>query len=150
MDVLSVIAEIIKDLLIFVVVMFALLIALIVIVSKMPDNNPLKRVLTALSYRIGCTPTCWRSRSPTSSPASPGRFFTKGAPSSASRPMKRTDPLNPRAVLGPVKAWPGNAGARGKASATANLDGPCARRISAPAGRDEGTAARHEQRNWAK
>ena len=63
---------------------------------------------------------------------------------------KRTDPLNPRAVLGPVKAWPGNAGARGKASATANLDGPCARRISAPAGRDEGTAARHEQRNWAK
>ena len=55
MDVLSVIAEIIKDLLIFVVVMFALLIALIVIVSKMPDDNPLKRVLTALSYRIGAT-----------------------------------------------------------------------------------------------
>src|SRR5258707_6356741 len=53
------------------------------------------------------------------------------------------------AVLGPVKAWPGNAGARGKASATANLDGPCARRTSAPAGRDEGTAARHEQRNSA-
>jgi hypothetical protein len=43
----------------------------------------------------------------------------------------------------------GNAGARGKASATANLDGPCARRTSAPAGRDEGTAARHEQRNSA-
>ena len=43
----------------------------------------------------------------------------------ASRPMKqRTDPLNPRAVLGPVKAWPGNAGARGKANATANLDRP--------------------------
>jgi hypothetical protein len=70
----------------------------------------------------------------------------------------RLDPLNPRAVLGPVKAWPGlhryaqpgNAGARGKASATANLDGPCARRISAPAGRDEGTAARHEQRNNTK
>ena len=59
-------------------------------------------------------------------------------------------PANLRAVLGPVKAWPGNAGARGKPSATANLDGPCARRISAPAGRDEGTAARHEQRNWAK
>ena len=55
MDVLTVIAEIIKDLLIFVVVMFALLIALIVIVSKMPDDNPLKRVLTALSYRIGAT-----------------------------------------------------------------------------------------------
>jgi transposase len=56
------------------------------------------------------TTTCWRLRSPTSSLASPGRFFTRGAPSSASRPMKqRTDPLNPRAVLGPVKAWPGNA-----------------------------------------
>src|SRR5260221_8674636 len=55
------------------------------------------------------TTTCWRLRSPTSSPASPARFFTRGAPSSASRPMKQpTDPLNPRAVLGPVKAWPGN------------------------------------------
>jgi hypothetical protein len=84
-------------------------------------------------------------------PASPGRFFTRGAPSSVSRPVKqRTEALNPRAVLGTVKAWPGNAGARGKASATANLDGPRARRTSAPAGRDEGTAARHEQRNSAK
>src|SRR5258708_23740127 len=63
---------------------------------------------------------------------------------------QRTDPLDPRAVLGPVKAWPGNAGASGKASATANLGGPCARRTSAPAGRDEGTTARHEQRNSAK
>ena len=84
-------------------------------------------------------------------PASPGRFFTTGAPSSGSRPMKpRPDPLNPRAVLGTVKAWPGHAGARGKAGATANLDGPCARRSSEPAGRDEGTAARHEQRNSGK
>jgi hypothetical protein len=58
-------------------------------------------------------------------PASPGWFFTRGAPSRASRPMKqRSDRLNPRAVLGPVKAWPGNAGARGKANATANLDRP--------------------------
>ena len=52
-----------------------------------------------------------------------------------------------RAVLRPVKAWPGSAAARCKPSATANLDGPCARRAFAPAGRDEGTAARHEQRN---
>ena len=65
----------------------------------------------------------------------------KGRTFECARPMmQRTDPLNPRAVLGSVKAWPGNAGARGKASATANLDGPCARRTSAPAGRDEGTA----------
>ena len=60
----------------------------------------------------------------TSSPASPGRFFTRNAPSSASRPMKqRPDPLNPRAVLGTGKARPGPAVARGMARATANLDG---------------------------
>ena len=84
-------------------------------------------------------------------PASPGLFFTRGAPLRALRPMKQPpNPLNPRVVLGPVKAWPGHAGARGKARATASLDGPCARRTSAPTGRDEGTAAaRHEQRNSA-
>jgi len=32
--------------------------------------------------RGGCTTTCWRSRSPTSLPASPGRCWLKGAPSS--------------------------------------------------------------------
>jgi hypothetical protein len=38
--------------------------------------------------------------------ASPGRFSTRGALSSASRPMRwRPDLLDPRAVLGPVKAW---------------------------------------------
>ncbi len=52
---LSSIAEIIRDLLIFVVVMTALLIGLIVVISKMPDSNPLKRLLTALSYRLGAT-----------------------------------------------------------------------------------------------
>lgn len=52
---LSAVAEIIRDLLIFVVMMFALLIALIVIVSKMPNDNPLKRILSALSYRVGAT-----------------------------------------------------------------------------------------------
>jgi hypothetical protein len=52
---LSSIAEIIRDLLIFVVVMAVLLVALIVLVSKMPDTNPLKRLLTALSYRLGAT-----------------------------------------------------------------------------------------------
>jgi hypothetical protein len=35
--------------------MFALLITLIVVVSKMPDDNPLKRILSALSYRVGAT-----------------------------------------------------------------------------------------------
>ena len=47
--------ELIRDLLIFVVAMFALLIALLVIVAKMPDDNPLKRMLSALSYRVGAT-----------------------------------------------------------------------------------------------
>src|SRR5580693_323555 len=52
---LSSIAEIIRDLLIFIVVMAALLITLVVVISKMPDSNPLKRLLTALSYRLGAT-----------------------------------------------------------------------------------------------
>ena len=64
--------------------------------------------------------------------------------------MQASDPLDPRAVLGAVKAQPGNAGARRKPSATAGLDRPCARRDRRPAGRDEGTAVRHEQRNSAK
>ena len=55
MELLSTIAEIIRDLLIFVAVMTALFIALIVIVSKMPDSNPLKRLLVALTYRVGAT-----------------------------------------------------------------------------------------------
>ena len=52
---LSMIEEIIRDLLIFVAVMFALSIVLHVVVSKMPDDNPLKRIMTALSYRVGAT-----------------------------------------------------------------------------------------------
>lgn len=51
----TVIEEIFRDLLIFVGVMTALLIALIVIVSFLPAENPLKQVLTALSYRVGAT-----------------------------------------------------------------------------------------------
>jgi hypothetical protein len=52
---LSTIAEIIRDLLIFVGVVAALLVAFIVVVSKMPNTNPLKQVLTALCYRLGAT-----------------------------------------------------------------------------------------------
>jgi hypothetical protein len=55
MDALSSIEAIIRDLLIFVVAMTALLIALLIIVSRMPDDNPLKRILVALSYRVGAT-----------------------------------------------------------------------------------------------
>jgi hypothetical protein len=52
---LSTVAEIIRDLLVFVGVIAALLIALIVVVSKLPSTNPLKRLLTALCYRLGAT-----------------------------------------------------------------------------------------------
>src|SRR6516162_313629 len=55
MEVLSTIAEIIRDLLIFVAVMTGMLIVLVVAVSKMPDSNPLKRLLTALTWRVGAT-----------------------------------------------------------------------------------------------
>jgi len=47
--------EIIRDLLIFIAVMFALCIVLIVVISILPNDNPLKRILTALSYRVGAT-----------------------------------------------------------------------------------------------
>ena len=54
MDLAS-IEAIFRDLLVFVVAMTALLIALLVIVSRMPDDNPLKRILVALSWRVGAT-----------------------------------------------------------------------------------------------
>ena len=38
--------------------------------------------------------------------------------------MQPSDPLDPRAVLGAVKARPGNAGASRTSSATAGLDRP--------------------------
>jgi hypothetical protein len=38
--------------------------------------------------------------------------------------MQTSEPLDPRAVLGAVKALPGNAGASRKPSATAGLDRP--------------------------
>jgi transposase len=52
-------------------------------------------------------------------------------------------------VLGAVKAWPGNAAARGEPSATASLDGPCARRpgTGAGPGRRNGLTARTKELN---
>ena len=55
MDPLSFIAEIIRDLLIFVGAMSALCIVLIVAISRLSADNPLKRVLIALCYRGGAT-----------------------------------------------------------------------------------------------
>jgi hypothetical protein len=49
------IAEIARDLLIFVAVMFALFIVLIVVISRMPPDNPLRQVLVALTRRVAAT-----------------------------------------------------------------------------------------------
>lgn len=54
-SILSQITDIIRDLLIFVAVMTTLLVAILVIVARLPNENPLKRVLTALAYRMGAT-----------------------------------------------------------------------------------------------
>jgi hypothetical protein len=86
--------------------------------------------------------------SPTSSPALPGRFCTRDALSSASRQMRRLpNQHKSRAVLEAVKAWPGSAGARCKASATASLDGLWrAARPRAQVGTKERSQARTKER----
>jgi uncharacterized protein YggT (Ycf19 family) len=48
-------AEILRDLLIFIGAMIVLLVALVLIVSNLPEQNPLKRILSALSMRVGAT-----------------------------------------------------------------------------------------------
>ena len=53
MEALNAVERIIRDLLVFVVAMTVVLSALLVIISRMPNDNPLKRVLVALSYRVG-------------------------------------------------------------------------------------------------
>ncbi len=50
-------------------------------------------------------------------------------------------------MLPSAKAWPANVRARTEVTATASLDGPRARCPAQRAGRDEGTASRHEQRS---
>jgi hypothetical protein len=49
------IAEIVRDSLIFIVVMSVLFVTLIVVVFRLPDDNPLKRIFSALTYRVGVT-----------------------------------------------------------------------------------------------
>lgn len=50
--------------------------------------------------------------------------------------MRSSDPFDLGAVLGTVKARPGNSGARCEDNATAGLDRACARRLRRTAGRD--------------
>jgi hypothetical protein len=67
--------------------------------------------------------------------------------------QQRPNLFDPRAVLRPVKAWPGNTGASRNVIATASLDGPCARRTAAlqvgtkerPSGANKGTASSKEE-----
>jgi hypothetical protein len=54
-DTWTTIETLFRDLLIFVGAMAALFVVLIVVVSLLPATNPLKRILTALSYRVGAT-----------------------------------------------------------------------------------------------
>lgn len=52
MEVLSFVFEVIRDLLMFVAVMTGLLVVLVIAVFRMPDTNPLKRVFTALAFKL--------------------------------------------------------------------------------------------------
>jgi hypothetical protein len=55
MEALSGFEQILRDLLVFIVAMAVVLGALLVIISRMPNDNPLKRILVSLSYRVGAT-----------------------------------------------------------------------------------------------
>ena len=52
MDFLHFAATLVKDLLIFAAVMFAIFAALLVVVSLLPAHNPLRQILSALNLRI--------------------------------------------------------------------------------------------------
>ena len=51
MSIVTLLAEIVRDLFIFVGAMAVLLVVLVIVISRLPDDNPLKRVLTLLSYQ---------------------------------------------------------------------------------------------------
>src|SRR5271156_7215989 len=70
------------------------------------------------------------------------------APTASSPRTCHPDHNKRAAVLGAVKARPGNDGACGQARATADLDSPCARRPPTRVGRGEETGFQVEQRNW--
>jgi hypothetical protein len=55
MEALNAVERILRDLLVFLVAMSVVLGALMVIISRMPNDNPLKRIMVSLSYRVGAT-----------------------------------------------------------------------------------------------
>ena len=70
------------------------------------------------------------------------RALKRGLPSD-----RHPDPIERATVLGAVKGWPGKRRARGKVSATANLDSSCARRLCNTAGRGEETGLQDRGRD---
>jgi hypothetical protein len=81
----------------------------------------------------------------------PGQFSTKGARLNARRPMRwRPKLLNPRAVLTPIKAWPGNLEQAASQVQRPALTVAARGAPHIPAGRDEGTITRRKQRNSAR
>jgi hypothetical protein len=69
------------------------------------------------------------------------------APTASSPRTRHPDHNERAAVLGSIKARPGNDGACGQHRATAGLDSPCARRLPTRVGRGEETGFQVEQRN---
>jgi hypothetical protein len=55
MTILSAVTEIVGDLFIFVGAMAVLLVVLVIVISRLPADNPLKRMLVALSWRVAAT-----------------------------------------------------------------------------------------------
>jgi hypothetical protein len=55
MNLFQFVATIVHDLLIFVGVMSVLLVVLAITIARLPSDNPLKRILYALSLRLGAT-----------------------------------------------------------------------------------------------
>jgi hypothetical protein len=51
METLSAVEQILRDLLVFIVAMTVVLAALLVIISRMPNDNPLKRILVFRAAR---------------------------------------------------------------------------------------------------
>jgi hypothetical protein len=72
--------HIFRDLLIFVAAMTAILVLLVVIVSLLPETNPLKRVFSALSYRVGATAALGALALPMEPIPGVGEIYDIGAP----------------------------------------------------------------------
>src|SRR5271169_1849035 len=73
---------------------------------------------------------------------------TPRAATASSPRTRHPDHTERAAVLGSIKARPGNDGACGQRRAMADLDSPCARRPPTRVGRGEKTGFQVEQRNW--